>query len=99
MGKSKKKKRKHRITPAPKPSKTDYTLFLIIPIFILLGFVVYHSFSAGFYDDDEAGQYIQLKSLNKEYFFSSWGRAGFKLPYIFLKSASLNVIRIFNFSK
>ncbi|MBN1780278.1 hypothetical protein JW948_04070 [bacterium] len=96
MAKKRDKKRFNQQPSVPDKKTGAFPVFWVILIVALFSSVYIHSFSEGFYDHDEFGHYVQLKSMDSNLFFSIWGRAGFKLPYLIFKNAPLDAIRTMN---
>lgn len=72
------------------------TQIIVIILIIGLSISAFIRNSQGFYDHDEFGHYLSLKSINLEMLFGPWQRIGFKLLYLPFGSLSLAGIRIIN---
>ena len=75
------------------PRRRRALLALLLAVLFVSVFI--HS-SSGFYDHDEIGHYISLKSMTTDLWFKPWQRAGFKLLYLPLKQLDLSEIRFVN---
>lgn len=72
-----------------------YLNICIILMMFLLASAYMHSLP-GYYDHDEVGHYITLKSMDKNMWFSPWHRAGFKALYFPVRGLDLHNIRLLN---
>jgi len=79
----------------PAMTPTVRRVLLASLIALLLASVYIHS-NSGFYDHDEVGHTISLKSMTTSMWFQPWQRAGFKLLYLPLKHLDLGALRFVN---